>query len=334
MSRAVVLAAHPDGPVVAEDFAIVDVVEPALPEGHFRTRNRVISLDAGFRQWMTAGAGDNYLTGMQIGDPVQSIVLGEVTESDHPDYPVGTLVSARTAWEETSVLDGSDLCSPLSVSDEVPLHQYMGVLGPTGMTAWIGLFEIGHPEAGETLVVSAAGGAVGTVVGQLAKAEGCRVIGLTSTRDKADWLEETVGYDRVIDRETQPDLAAALRDACPQGIDIFFDNVGGHALDVVMGQLKERARLVLCGAISQYESSVHPVTNSWELITKRARMEGFMFSDYFEQFPRIAEDLQRRLLSGTLTSFDAIYTGIEQTPRAFCDMMHGVSRGKCLVLLD
>lgn len=334
MSRAVVLAAHPDGPVVAEDFAIVDVVEPALPEGHFRTRNRVISLDAGFRQWMTAGAGDNYLTGMQIGDPVQSIVLGEVTESDHPDYPVGTLVSARTAWEETSVLDGSDLCSPLSVSDEVPLHQYMGVLGPTGMTAWIGLFEIGHPEAGETLVVSAAGGAVGTVVGQLAKAEGCRVIGLTSTRDKADWLEETVGYDRVIDRETQPDLAAALREVCPQGIDIFFDNVGGHALDVVMGQLKERARLVLCGAISQYESSVHPVTNSWELITKRARMEGFMFSDYFEQFPRIAEDLQRRLLSGTLTSFDAIYTGIEQTPRAFCDMMHGVSRGKCLVLLD
>ena len=334
MSRAVVLAAHPDGPVVAEDFAIVDVVEPALPEGHFRTRNRVISLDAGFRQWMTAGAGDNYLTGMQIGDPVQSIVLGEVTESDHPDYPVGTLVSARTAWEEASVLDGSDLCSPLSVSDEVPLHQYMGVLGPTGMTAWIGLFEIGHPEAGETLVVSAAGGAVGTVVGQLAKAEGCRVIGLTSTRDKADWLEETVGYDRVIDRETQPDLAAALRDACPQGIDIFFDNVGGHALDVVMGQLKERARLVLCGAISQYESSVQPVTNSWELITKRARMEGFMFSDYFEQFPRIAEDLQRRLLSGALTSFDAIYTGIEQTPRAFCDMMHGVSRGKCLVLLD
>ena len=334
MSRAVVLAAHPDGPVVAEDFAIVDVVEPALPEGHFRTRNRVISLDAGFRQWMTAGAGDNYLTGMQIGDPVQSIVLGEVTESDHPDYPVGTLVSARTAWEEVSVLDGSDLCSPLSVSDEVPLHQYMGVLGPTGMTAWIGLFEIGHPEAGETLVVSAAGGAVGTVVGQLAKAEGCRVIGLTSTRDKADWLEETVGYDRVIDRETQPDLSAALRDACPQGIDIFFDNVGGHALDVVMGQLKERARLVLCGAISQYESSVQPVTNSWELITKRARMEGFMFSDYFEQFPRIAADLQRRLLSGALTSFDAMYTGIEQTPRAFCDMMHGVSRGKCLVLLD
>jgi NADPH-dependent curcumin reductase CurA len=334
MSRAVVLARHPEGAVTEQDFAVVDVADTDLPAGFFRTRNRVISLDAGFRQWMTEGAGDNYLTGMQIGDPVQSIVLGEVIESDHPDYPVGILVSARTAWEEQSVLDGSDLCSPLGVASDVPLHQYMGILGPTGMTAWIGLFEIGQPKPGETVVVSAAGGAVGTVVGQLAKAEGCRVIGLTSTRDKADWLENDVGYDVVIDRETQPDLAGALRAACPDGVDIFFDNVGGEALDTVMSQLREQARLVLCGAISQYESAVQPLNNSWELITKRARMEGFMFSDYFESFPKIAEDLQGRLQRGALKSFDAVYEGIETTPRAFCDMMHGASRGKCLVILD
>ena len=334
MSRAVVLARHPEGAVTEQDFAVVDVADTDLPAGFFRTRNRVISLDAGFRQWMTEGAGDNYLTGMQIGDPVQSIVLGEVIESDHPDYPVGTLVSARTAWEEQSVLDGSDLCSPLEAASDVPLHQYMGILGPTGMTAWIGLFEIGQPKSGETVVVSAAGGAVGTVVGQLAKAEGCRVIGLTSTRDKADWLENDVGYDVVIDRETQPDLDGALREACPDGVDIFFDNVGGEALDTVMSQLREQARLVLCGAISQYESAVQPLNNSWELITKRARMEGFMFSDYFESFPKIAEDLEGRLQRGALKSFDAVYEGIETTPRAFCDMMHGASRGKCLVILD
>ena len=334
MSRAVVLARHPEGAVTEQDFAVVEVTDTDLPKGYFRTRNRVISLDAGFRQWMTEGAGDNYLTGMQIGDPVQSIVLGEVIESAHSDYPVGTVVSARTAWEERSVLDGSDLCSPLEVASEVPLHQYMGILGPTGMTAWIGLFEIGQPKSGETVVVSAAGGAVGTVVGQLAKVEGCRVIGLTSTRDKADWLENDVGYDLVIDRETQPDLAGALRAACPDGVDIFFDNVGGEALDTVMSQLREQARLVLCGAISQYESAVQPLNNSWELITKRARMEGFMFSDYFESFPKIAEDLQGRLQRGALKSFDAVYEGIEATPRAFCDMMHGASRGKCLVTLD
>ena len=334
MSRAVVLARHPEGAVTEQDFAVADVADTDLPAGFFRTRNRVISLDAGFRQWMTEGAGDNYLTGMQIGDPVQSIVLGEVIESDHPDYAVGTLVSARTAWEEQSVLDGSDLCSPLAAASDVPLHQYMGILGPTGMTAWIGLFEIGQPKSGETVVVSAAGGAVGTVVGQLAKAEGCRVIGLTSTRDKADWLENDVGYDVVIDRETQPDLDGALREACPDGVDIFFDNVGGEALDTVMSQLREQARLVLCGAISQYESAVQPLNNSWELITKRARMEGFMFSDYFESFPKIAEDLEGRLQRGALKSFDAVYEGIETTPRAFCDMMHGASRGKCLVILD
>jgi len=202
------------------------------------------------------------------------------------------------------------------------------------MTAWIGLFEIGQPRPGETVVVSAAGGAVGTVVGQLAKAEGCRVIGLTSTRDKADWLQGDVGYDVVIDRETQPDLGGALREACPDGVDIFFDNVGGEALDTVMSQLREQARLVLCGAISQYESAVQPLHNSWELITKRARMEGFMFSDYFESFPKIAGDLQGRLQRGALKSFDAVYEGIDATPRAFCDMMHGASRGKCLVTLD
>ena len=334
MSRAVVLARHPKGAVCEADFAVEERPEVVLPAGHFRTRNRVLSLDAGFRQWMTAGAGDNYLQGMQIGDPVQSIVLGEVVESDHAGYPVGTLISARTAWEESSVLDGSDLCSPLQVSTEVPLYQYMGILGPTGMTAWIGLYEVGQPKASDTVVVSAAGGAVGTVVGQLAKAAGCRVIGLTSTQSKAQWLLSEVGYDVVVDRETQPDLAAALARAAPQGVDVFFDNVGGETLDTVMAHLSEGARLVLCGAISQYEGAVTPLRHSWELITKRARMEGFMFSDYFERFPAIQADLEARMSRDELRSFDDLYQGIEQTPRAFCDMMHGVSRGKCLVQLD
>jgi NADPH-dependent curcumin reductase CurA len=217
MSRAVVLVRHPEGAVTEAGFWGSRGARCAVPKGYFRTRNRVISLDAGFRQWMTAGAGDNYLTGMQIGDPVQSIVLGEVTESRHEDYPVGTLVSARTAWEESSLLDGSDLCSPLDGFPGDPPLPIHGDSRAHGMTAWIGFFNIGQPLAGETVVVSAAGGAVGTVVGQLAKAEGCRVIGLTSSRSKADWLEQSVGYDTVIDRETQPDLAAALRTGRPRG---------------------------------------------------------------------------------------------------------------------
>ena len=334
MPLAVTLKSHPKGPVSPDDFSVVEVPEPDVPEGWFVTRNRVISLDAGFRQWMTAGAGDNYLTGMPLGEPVQSIVLGEVIESRHPDYPVGMMVNARTAWEEVSLLDGSDLCAPLAVADDLPLPEYMATLGPTGMTAWLGLFRIGQPKAGETVVISAAGGAVGTIAGQLAKAEGCRTIGLVSTAAKADWLTAEVGFDVAISREAQPDLAEALVAAAPDGIDVFFDNVGGEVLNTAMAQLREGARIVLCGAISQYESAVEPLTNSWELITKRARMEGFMFSDYAAEFPAVMQELEGRLRAGSLKTFDQRYHGIEQTAQAFCDMMHGASKGKCLVVLD
>lgn len=333
MPLAVNLAKYPNGPITPENFEVVEVPTPAVPEGWFLIRNRVFSLDAGFRQWMSEGAGDNYLSGMALNEPVQSIVLGEVVETRHPDYPVGTLVNARTAWEEVSLLDGSDLCAPLQCADDLPLQDYMSTLGPTGITAWLGLFRIGLPKAGDVVVVSAAGGAVGTIVGQLAKAAGCRTIGLVSSSAKAQWLTDEVGYDVAISREAQPDLAAALADAAPAGIDLFFDNVGGGVLNTAMQHLREGARLVLCGAISQYESEVQPITHTWELVTKRARMEGFMFSDYVDEFPEVMATLESALRDGTLKTFDQQYNGIEQTPQAFCDMMHGASRGKCLVLL-
>lgn len=334
MSKAVVLARHPSGPVREDDFEVVSASGAALADGSFRLENRVISLDAGFRQWMNEGAGDNYLSGMRIGDPVQALVLGRVSESRHPGFPVGALVSARTAWEEQSVLDGSDLCSVIDPMPGVPEHEFLSVLGPTGMTAWIGLMDIGQPQPGEWVVVSAAAGAVGTVVGQLARERGCHTVGLTSTSEKARWLCDEVGYMHAIAREAEPDLATALRNRIPEGVDVFFDNVGGATLDTIMGYLRERARLVLCGAISQYESeAAEPVTRSWELITKRARAEGFMFSDHTERFPGILTELQRRLGTGSLRSFDSRYHGIEAVPRAFCDMMHGKTRGKCLVLL-
>jgi len=334
MNQAIVLSKHPVGKVTESDFQLVE--RPTLPceEGFFRTKNMWLSLDAGFRHWMAEGAGDNYLPGMQIGDPVQGVVIGEVIESCHSGYPVGCVVSARTAWEQFSVLDGKDLCNILLPADGVPLHQYMSTLGLTGMTAWVGLYRVGKPRAGETVVISAAGGAVGTVAGQLAKAEGCRVVGLTSTRSKADWLVTDVGYDLVIDRETQPDLDQSLRDEVPEGIDVYFDNVGGHVLDTVMSQLKEGARIALSGAISEYEGPVEPLFNSYELVTKRVRMEGFMVTDHVEEFPAILQDLQNRLAGGSLESFEQIYSGLAETPRAFCDMMHGASRGKCLVQLD
>jgi len=331
---AVVLAKHPEGAVRESDFRVEQRVLPELPDNHFITENIFLSMDSGFRQWMTAGAGDNYLTGMQIGDPVQSIVLGRVIESRNPMYPVGMIVNARTAWETHSVLDGSDLCTPLEPDSSVPLHEYMATLGPTGVTAWLGMAKIGEPKAGEVLVVSAAGGAVGSVAGQLGKVAGCKTIGLTSSAEKARWLVDEVGYDVGISREESPDLLAALREHAPEGVDIFFDNVGGRTLDVVLSHLKENARIICCGAIAQYESEKpEPVFNTWELITKRALMKGFMFSDYVDEFPHAIGELATLLAAGTLKGPAKIYEGIDQAPTAFCDMMHGVSRGKCLVKL-
>jgi NADPH-dependent curcumin reductase CurA len=335
MNRNVVLARHPTGPVEPGDFALRESPVPSPGPGYFVTRNLYLSMDAGFRQWMTAGAGDNYLSGMPLDEPVQSVVLGRVIESQNPDYPVGTVVSARTAWEEYSLLDGSDLCSPLDVDPDIPLHEYMSLLGPTGMTAWFGLLDVGQPRAGDLLLVSAAAGAVGTAVGQLGRLHGCRSIGLTSSEEKAAWLREEVGYDIALSRECHADLPAALAEFAPDGIDVFFDNVGGSVLDAAMGHLRENARLVLCGAISQYEADApEPVFNTWELITKRATARGFMFSDYATRFPEATSDLAEGLKAGTLRSFNRLYRGIEETPRAFCEMMHGASRGKCLVELQ
>ncbi len=332
MNRSIVLARYPEGEISESDFALREGERPQAAEGTFVTRNHYFSMDAGFRQWMNADSGDNYLPGMQLEVPVQSIVLGEVVESRHADFPVGAIVSARTAWEEYSLVDGSDLCSILEVNPALPLHEYMSTLGPTGMTAWFGLYDIGRPQQGDILLVSAAGGAVGTVVGQLGRKAGCHCIGLTSSEAKAQWLREEVGYHVAISRERYPDLSAALAEFAPEGIDIMFDNVGGAVLDAALGNLRERARLVLCGAIAQYElDQPQPVYNTWELITKRARAEGFMFSDYAAQFPAAIEGLGACLQAGSVKSFSQVYDGLEQTPRAFCDMMRGTSRGKCLV---
>lgn len=334
VNRQIVLRAYPQGELRESDFALheADVGKPAA--GQFLLQNQYLSMDAGFRQWMNAGSGDNYLQAMALGAPVQSIVLGRVVESKHPDFPVGAIVSARTAWEEYSLTDGSDLCSVLEVDSRVPLQDYMAALGPTGMTAYFGFLDVGAPQPGEVLVVSAAAGAVGTVVGQLGKIRGCRAIGLTSTEAKAAWLRDEFGFDAAISRERDPDLAAALQAAAPEGIDIFFDNVGGKVLDTVLPLLRENARVVLCGAIAQYETSEpQPIYNSWHLITKRATARGFMFSDYEDRFPAATRQLAQWLLEGRLKSACQVYKGIESAPRAFCDMLQGRSRGKCLVEL-
>ena len=185
-NQQVILKQHPEGGITADHFDVIQAELPELKPNHFILQNHFLSMDAGFRQWMNENAGDGYLPGMQIGSAIQSIVIGEVVESDNDDFPISSIVLARTAWEEYSLLDGGDLCSLIEVDPEMDLYHYVGVLGTTGLTAYFGLFDIGQPKQGDTLLVSTAAGAVGNVVCQLGKKAGCRVVGMTGSDKKCD----------------------------------------------------------------------------------------------------------------------------------------------------
>jgi hypothetical protein len=292
-------------------------------------------MDAGFRKWMNEGADDNYLSTMELGYPVFSMILGHVIESRNPDFPEGTVVMGRTFWECYSLVDGEDFVTKLDHDGSLALSEYVSTMGPTGMTAYFGFFDVGKPQAGEDVLVSAAGGAVGSVVGQLAKIAGCRTVGISSSDEKCAWLIDTLGYDAAINYNAPEGLTAQIERELPNGFDIYFDNVGGSMLDVAMQHMKENARIVLCGAISQYGNmnQPDPVYNMWEFITKRATARGYMFTDYIEHYPAAIAELGTWMREGKLKSVINTYHGIEQTPRAFCDMINGANRGKNIVEL-
>jgi NADPH-dependent curcumin reductase CurA len=334
-NKQIVLASRPQGPVKVTDFALHEAEVPALEPGQYLIKNQYLSMDAGFRKWMNEGAGDNYLTAMELDQPVQSMVLGHVVESRNPDYPEGTVVLGRTAWECFSIAGGEDFMTRLEHDGSVPLKEYVATLGPTGMTAYFGFFDVGKPKTGEEVLVSAAGGAVGSVVGQLAKIAGCRTVGITSSDDKCRWLIEALGYDAALNYKAPEGLAPQIERELPDGFDIYFDNVGGSMLDEAMQHMKMNARIVLCGAISEYDAldQPAPVYHMWEFITKRATASGFMFSDYVEDYPAAVAELSAWIQQGKLKGVINTYHGIEQAPQAFCDMMNGVNRGKNIVEL-
>ena len=335
MNTRVLLARRPADQLVAEDFAVDTQPLGSVAEGQFMIKNRFLSLDAGFRQWMNEGSDDNYLASMPLGEPVQSIIMGEIVESKNADYPVGSIVMGRTAWEQYSIVDGSDLMSILEPDPGVELHEYLCSLGPSGMTAYFGIMDIGQPKQGDLFVINAAAGGIGCIAGQIAKAEGCTTVGIAGGTDKCNWLKQTLGYDKTIDYKSAEPLESQLQQVAPEGMDIVYDNVGGAMLSTMLGQLAENARIILCGAVSQYErdGGHEAVANMWELITKRARAEGFMFSDYIDRYPEAMDYVTGMLKSGSLVSPVNWSDGIESTGQAFIDMLAGNNLGKCLVRL-
>ena len=327
----VLLARRPDGAPSPEDFSIAEATLRDIRDGEVLIQNHFLSLDAGFLQWMMAGSGDNYLQAMPLDQPVMGIVLGTIRQSRNAAFCEGQVVVARTSWESWSITDGADLLLPITPKANLPLHYYVGTLGFTGFTACIGMETIGQPKPGDVAVITSAAGAVGTAAGQIAKLKGCRTIGLTSSERKRRWLIDEVGYDIAINYR-EGNLEAAIRNEAPEGIDIFFDNVGGSTLDAGLANLTEGARVILCGMVAQYTSGVRPgVHNLWEAVTKRARLEGFMFSDHLDRIPEILRKLEDWIEQKKLKSFDDIYEGIEKTPAAFAAMFKGENLGKLAV---
>jgi len=332
-NKAVLLARRPESKLTLDDFEIVERQMPVLENNQFLIKNHYFSLDAGFRQWMNEDSADNYLPAMQLGEPVQSIVFGEVVESNNPDYPAGVMVMGRTGWESYSVADGSDLMSIIQPDPSVPVFEYLSALGPAGMTAYFGVTDIGKVKAGDVFVINAAAGGVGCYAGQIAKMLGCKVIGIAGGDEKCNILKAEYGFDEAINYKSEQGLEAQLECLLPNGADVVFDNVGGEMLSVLLGHLAENARIVMCGAISQYGGEEIGIRNMWQLVTKRARAEGFMFSDYYDRAGEAASFLANALQTGQVKSAINMSEGIESVAQAFIDMIDGRGVGKCLVKL-
>jgi NADPH-dependent curcumin reductase CurA len=327
--RVIRMAAHPAGALKDEHFDLVEEPVPEPADGEALVRTLYLSLDPAIRVWMNGV--DTYVPGIHVGDVMRAGGLGEVVRSRNPAYTEGDLVFGMMHWSDYYLArSGPDGLMP--VPRQEPLTAYLSVFGVTGLTAYFGMLDIGRPEEGETVVVSGAAGATGSVAGQIARIQGCRVVGIAGGPEKCSWLTGELGFDAAIDYKSE-DVSARLRETCPNGIDVFFDNVGGEILDAALGQLALYGRVVLCGAISQYDTTdlAPGPRNVINLIPQRGRMQGFILLDYRDRFleaiPRLVEWVQ----AGRISYAEDVVDGLENAPAAFRRLFTGANTGKLIV---
>ena len=322
------LKARPVGRIKASDFELVEAPVPKAGPGQAVARLRFLSLDPTNRIWVTDA--ESYLPPVQIGEVMRGGGIAEVVESNTPDYAVGDLVTGLTGWQEYVLLDGSAMVQPLPKGLPVPPEVFMGVLGVTGLTAYFGLLDVGRPQAGETVVVSAAAGATGSVAGQIAKLKGCRAVGIAGGVDKCRWLTDELGFDAAVDYKADG-WPRRLREACPNGIDVNFENVGGEIMDEVMSAMNLNGRVALCGMISGYNSG-EPMRGRFDLIlTKRLHVQGFIVLDFLPRFAEGTMQLAQWYAEGKVKHRDTIVDGFEQAPTALNMLFDGRNLGKLVV---
>jgi len=333
VNRRFTLVRRPDGMPVADDFSLIEEPTPELAEGEFLLRNHYASLDPAIRGWMDDAP--SYLPPIALGAPVRATTVGVVAESRNPDFPVGRWASGLNGIEDYSLCVAGGFTSPID-PDAVPsVTNYLSAVGAIGLTAYFALLEVGRPKAGDTVLVSGAAGAVGSLVGQIAKMKGCRTIGIAGGPAKCARLLRDYGYDAAIDYrgKSVAELAAAIREAAPDGVDVQFENVGGEILDAGLLALNPKGRVVLCGLISQYNSAPGPTYNVWQLIVQGARMEGFILTHYIPRFAEAIPELAAWVKSGALRVDEHIDEGIENTLPAFLRLFAGTNDGKMILKL-
>ena len=325
----VTLANRPTGWVQESDFKIVETEIPKPAAGEVLVKNRYLSLDPYMRGRMNAGP--SYAANVAIGQVMVGGTAGEVVESNNSNFKPGDTVVGYFGWQQFGVSNGADLQKVDAKS--ISLSAYLGAVGMPGLTAWWGLIDIGTPKPGETVVVSAAAGAVGSVVGQIAKIKGCRAVGIAGGKTKCDLVVNEFGFDACVDYKGG-NLAKDLRAAAQKGIDIYFENVGGTVLETVALQLNPFARIPLCGLVSQYnEPRPHGLDNFVMLLINRVKLQGFIVSDYASRSAQATAELAQWVREGKIKCRETIANGIENAPRAFIGMLKGENIGKQLVKL-
>ncbi len=330
MNKVWILRQRPVGEVSETDLELVEQKLAPLNEGEVRCKTIYLSLDPTNRIWMSDQ--DAYLPPVGIGDPMRGGGLSVVTESRFDGLAPGDIVNTGLAhWALYNTLPGAALAK-MPALPGVPLTAFMGPLGATGMTAYFGLMDIAKPQAGETVVVSAAAGAVGSMVGQIAKIQGCRVVGIAGSDAKCKWLTETAGFDAAINYKTE-DVGAALDKHCPDGIDINFENVGGEIMDAVIARLNDFSRMPLCGLISSYNAT-EPVPGPYNfsnLLMRRTLVKGFIVIDYYPRFPEGIAKMAEWLMAGKLHFETDIVQGLENAPTSLSRLFEGKNLGKLVV---
>jgi NADPH-dependent curcumin reductase CurA len=327
------LAERPLGRAVREsDFRLVESPVPVPGRGEFLVRTLYLSVAPVMRQYMIDGAGIE--PPLAIGEVMRGRGVGEVIASNHPDYAPGDFVQGKLGWQEYVLSDGSAYYMMYKIRQRlVPLSTAIGVLGITGFTSYLGLVDIGEPRRGETVLVSGAAGGVGSNLGWIARNLGCRVVGIAGTTAKCWMLTEKLGYDAAINYRTD-DIPARIRELCPDGVDVFFDNVGGEILDHALGALNRYGRVVCCGRISEYlkpPEAAHRLRN-WHMIGRqRATMRGFFIYDLADEFPRAERQLAQWIAEGRMHYHEDVLEGFEQMPRALMRLYEGRNAGKQLV---